>query len=294
MENNTEAGSNPSRARGTAVINESYFISNTGDRFRFRENIPDNPRGAVIAVHGLAEHIGRYAHVEQFLVDNRYSFHMMENRGHGKSVGKRGHIDRFDQFTEDLHFFRGMVQKKIGSLPLFMLGHSNGSLISARYALTYGSGIRGFVLSGLPIRFAAEVSPLKKKIGLFLSRFIPKLTIKSELNPWDICHDVKVVEDYIADPLVFKIMSIGFANQIFWAMDDLSARAGEFNSPVLFQHGGDDRICCPTAAREFYEKAASTDKEFILYEGLYHEIYNEPEKDAILETALRWIEKRSD
>jgi acylglycerol lipase len=275
------------------MIREDYFENPAGERFRYRENIPDKPKAAIIGVHGLAEHLGRYTEIEEFFANRGFSFHMMENRGHGLSVGKRGHIDAYDQFLDDLHIFRGMVEANLNGRPLFGLSHSNGSLILARYALAHGDGLRGVVLSGIPIRFASKINPVKFKTGMFLAKFFPKLTLpNTDLDPQYICHDKKVVEDYIADPLVFKIISLGFAKQMFWAMQDLLDRSPQFDTPVLFQHGGDDRACDPAAAREFYEKSSSSDKQFVLYDGLFHEIYNEPPKAEILDTAASWMEKR--
>jgi acylglycerol lipase len=274
------------------MIREDYFTNEAGEKFRFRENVPDGARAAVLGVHGFAEHVGRYAYVEQFLAARGFSFHMMDNRGHGKSVGARGHVDRFDRYADDLHVFRNMVESRAAGRPLFILAHSNGSLISARYALRYGAGVRGLVLSGIPIRPGFKVNPVKLKVGMMLARFVPGLTLPGELSPDDICRDKKVVEDYVNDPLVFDVQSIGFARQFFWAMDDLLARAAEFKHPALFQHGGDDRLCSPPAAREFYQKISSADKQFVMYDGLYHEIYNEFEKDSILATAAEWLEKR--
>lgn len=274
------------------MIKEDFLANSAGEQFRYRENIPDGAKAAIIGVHGFAEHIGRYFHIEEFFTGRGFSFHIMENRGHGKSVGKRGHIARYDQYVDDLHVFRKMADADSGGKPLFMLAHSNGSLISARYVLKYGDGVRGLVLSGIPIRPGFKVNPVKLKVGLLLARIAPGLTLPGELNPDDICRDRKVVEDYVNDPLVFKVNSVGFAREFFGAMRDLLNRAPEFNLPVLFQHGGDDRLCAPDAAREFYEKISSQDKQFIMYEGLYHEIYNEFEKQQILETAAGWIEKR--
>jgi acylglycerol lipase len=275
------------------MTREDYFQNPAGERFRFRENIPENPKASIIAVHGLAEHFGRYLHIEDFFARRGFSFHIMENRGHGKSVGKHIHIDRYDQFIEDLNVFREKVAAENSGRPLFGLAHSNGSLILARYALKYGAGLKGVVLSGLPIRFGSKVNPIKFKAGMFLAGIVPKLTLpNTDLDPHTICHDKKVVADYIADPLVYKVISVGFAKQFFWAMGDLLERAPEFKVPVLMQHGGDDHACSPAAAREFYENISSADKEFILYDGLYHEIYNEPPKLEILGTAAEWLEKR--
>lgn len=275
------------------AITEDYFSNSKGERFRFRENIPDNFIASILCVHGYAEHIGRYLEIERFFVERGFSFHIMENRGHGKSVGQRGHIDKFDIFIEDLHVFRQMIDAKIGNKILFGLGHSNGSLILARYAIKYGDGIKGVVLSGLPIRSSAKINPIKFNTGIFLASFMPKLTLPStELDPQTLCHDKKIVEDYIADPLVHKVMSLGFVKEFFGSMRNLLDRAPEFKIPVLFQHGGDDRACDPTAAREFYEKISSTDKQIIVYDGLYHEIFNEPQKADILTTSAKWMESR--
>lgn len=274
------------------MINEGYLENASGEKFRIRENIPDGAVAAVICVHGYAEHIGRYLHVEDFLVSNGISFHMMENRGHGMSVGRKGHIDRYDQFIDDLHLFRKKVQENICGLPLFIVAHSNGSLISARYVLTHADGIKGMVLSGIPIRTSVKVNPLKLKTGIFLSNYFPTLSLPTELDPHTLCHDKDVVAEYIKDPLVHKIMSIGFAREFFNAMDNTLKRASAFKTPVLFLHGGDDRACSPEAAREFYEKIISSDKKLLMYENAWHELFNEPDKDSTLETTTRWILER--
>jgi len=275
------------------MINESYFQNSAGEKFRYMEKAAAAPKAVILGVHGYAEHIGRYAgHISEFFVQRGFSFFMMENRGHGKSVGRKGHIDRFDQFIDDLHVFRKMVDKRAGGLPVFMLAHSNGSLISARYVLAHGDGIRGLVLSGIPIRTAAKVNPVKLKVGMLLAGVVPKFSMPTELDPYTLCHDKEIVDDYVADPLVHKIMSVGFAKGFLDAMADLLARAGEFRSPVLFQHGGDDRACDPPSAREFYSKIASTDKQFVMYDTLWHEIYNEPGNEGILKTGAEWMEKR--
>ena len=249
-------------------MEEGYFTNSAGERFYYVQGGPEKPKAVILAVHGYAEHTGRYRHVMDFMNSRGFSFYMMENRGHGRSPGKRGHIDRYDQFTDDLHEFRIMPEKaaREHGVPLFLLGHSNGSLISARYALAHGDGIRGLVLSGIPIRAAVKVNPVKLKLGFFLAGIAPKLTLPSEIDPYTLCHDEKVT--------------------------DLLSRAGEFSHPVLFQHGGDDRACDPPSAVEFYEKIASGDKRMQMYEGLWHEIFNEPEKEKILDTAASWIEER--
>ncbi len=270
----------------------AFFENPAGEKFRYSEVVPDDAKAAIIGVHGYAEHLGRYDYIAEHFTGRGFSFHIMENRGHGESIGKRGHIDSFDLFIEDLHIFRKAVESRIAGKPLFMLGHSNGSLIAARYVLKFGEGIQGLVLSGIPIRAAVKVNPIKLKLGFFLAGFIPRLTLPSELDPHVICRDKKVVEDYINDPLVFRVMSVGFAKEFFVAMADLLERAPEFKHPVLFLHGSMDMACAPDAAREFYEKISSSDKKFIMYDGLYHEVFNEEGKDDILATASGWIEKR--
>lgn len=275
-------------------IEEGYYENEAGEKFRYRENEVENPKAAVICVHGYAEHIGRYRHVEERLVARGMSFYMIENRGHGLSVGRKGHIDRYDQFIDDLYFYRNRIMPKVGDTPLFLLGHSNGSLISARYALAHGDGVRGMVLSGIPIRTAMKVNPIKLKAGMILAGIAPTISLPTEIDPKTLCHDKQIVDAYIKDPLVHKIMSVGFAKEFLGAMANLLERAGEFRTPALFMHGGDDRACDPPSAREFYQKAGVADKKFIMYDNLWHEIFNEPQKEEILRTAIDWIEERAD
>jgi len=273
---------------------EGFFSNDAGEKFFFVENVPEDRKAAVLAVHGYAEHTGRYGHVSDYLASRGFSFHMMENRGHGRSAGRKGHIERYDDFLDDLDVFRKMVERSAdeAGVPLFMLGHSNGSLISARYVLSRGRGVRGLVLSGIPIRTAVKVNPLKLKVGFFLAGIAPRLTLPTELDPYTLCHDAEVTREYVEDPLVHKVMSVGFAKEFFGAMEDLLGRAADFTHPVLFLHGSDDRACDAAAAVEFHDRISSQDREIIVYEDLWHEVFNEPEKEKILDTAVRWMEDR--
>ncbi len=272
-------------------ITDDFYTNDRGERFRYRQAVPDGYRASVLCVHGLAEHLERYSHVESLFAANGYSFHMIDNRAHGKSVGKRGHVERYDDFVEDVDWFRrNIVEKVSAGKPLFLMGHSNGSLISARYVLKYSEGLKGVVLSGIPIK--AAVSPMKKKLGMMMAGVIPNMSIPAGLDAKLVCRDPKVVEAYVNDPMVYTTVTVRFGREFFVAMDDLSARAADFRLPALFLHGGADGICDPVAAKDFYERVSSKDKQFVMFDGMYHEIFNDQEKELPLGAALKWIGER--
>lgn len=270
-------------------MHEEKMISASGGMELFHmKDIPDSPKVTLVLVHGLAEHCGRYDHVVQKLNEFGYGVYRFDNRGHGRSGGKRGYLDDFHRFIDDTDLFVDRAKKENAGLPLFMLGHSMGGFITAGYGAKYPGKLKGQIFSGPVIIELPIFEPLK---AMNVDE-APETPIPNDLSQL-ICRDKQVVTDYENDPLVLKettlkLLSTVFMDGVAWLMDNLT----HYQYPCLILHGGDDRIVDKASAEYLFEHIAVQDKTLKIYEDFYHEILNEAERDRVLSDIRAWIDER--
>jgi acylglycerol lipase len=253
----------------------------------------DRPKAAVLLVHGISEHSGRYAHVAARLLLHDYAVFAYDHRGHGRSEGTpRAYIDRFETLVEDLRRVVQWVEAEAPGLPLFLLGHSMGGAIVARYVAEFGSeGLAGVILSSPALRIP-ENYPLRRFAGI-ASRLLPRVAFPSPNRGW-LSRDPAVARAWDDDPLTFKGGTrprTGFL--LLHACADLLDHAEAFNAPLLLFHGTADRITDPEGTRALYEAAPAEDKTLTLYEGGYHETMNDLEKERVLDDLTAWLDARA-
>ena len=251
-------------------------------------NLVKSPKTAVIIVHGLCEHAGRYDYVVSRFNDFGYSVYRFDNRGHGRSGGERGYIADYQIFIDDAHRIVEIAKRENPGLPLFMLGHSMGGFITAFYGVKYPGRLTGQMLSGA----AVTVQPIFKDMGSFDYNATPLAPVPNTLADV-ICRDPQVVKLYKEDPLVIKEFTTKLMGEfLIRGVKNLMDNTGNYKYPCLILHGGGDKIVTPDSSKYFYDHISSTDKQLKIYEDLYHEILNEPEKDTIIENIRLWIEDR--
>ena len=255
---------------------------------------PEGKTKAVVClVHGLGEHSGRYAHVGAALNEAGYALYGFDLRGHGQTGGPRGHIPSLEAVMQDIHQFVAFQRQNHPGSPVFLYGHSLGGLLTLAYAIQYGEGLNGVIVSGAGLR--SPVLEQKGKVALvnLLGSLLPGLTITTGLLPETISRDPAVVQKYIADPLVHDKSSLGLAKAGFSAIDLCFARAGEFKPPLLIMHGKADRNTYASGSVEFAKLAGETNKDVTLklWEGMYHELHNEPEQKEVFETMIEWLDR---
>jgi len=248
-------------------------------------------RGLVFISHGLGEHIGRYTHLAKFLEGKSFAVFGSDHRGHGKSDGKRGHIMSFDQYLDDYKIFRDSVVERFPGKKNFLLGHSLGGLIAVNYVLKYPSDFPALALSSAGLKIKTEASPIKLALGRFFSKVLPGITMGNELDPNQVSRDPEVVKKYIEDPLVHDRVSARFYTSTVAAVEQAHKRAGEIKIPILVMQSGADGMVDPEGAREFFEKVSSPDKTLKYWEGFYHEMFNEVEKEKPYQYLLAWLEQ---
>ena len=240
----------------------------------------------VLLVHGLAEHAGRYNHVATALVEAGWRVTLVELRGHGKSGGRRGHCGAWHRYVEDVQAAAGAIGR-----PFAILAHSMGGLVSLdalREPLT--PPCRALALSNPLLGLAFEAPAWKVKMSTGLSRLLPWLPVPSGLDTAFLSHDAEVVRAYEADPMVFSSVTPRWFTESQAAMARVNGDPGRTQLPLRLMVSTGDKICDHKVALRLYE-GWTADKTLAVYDDLYHEIFNEPQKDAILADLVAWLDK---
>lgn len=269
--------------------NTGTFIGSSNNELFFQKWETDSAKIKLVIVHGLGEHSGRYGNIIKKLDGRKVSIYAFDNRGHGKSAGKRGHIDSFADYINDLNIFIDHVRMQDDRLPLVLLGHSLGGVIAMKYALEHPEKFSALILSSAGLIPAFEIPAWQKKMAGVLNSILPSVLQPNGLNAKDLSHDQDVVKTYLNDPLVHDRVSVRFFNEFMNAEEECIRRASELSMPLLVFHGTDDKIVSCTGSQQVYEKASSKDKKIILFEGFFHETMNETNKDDVLIKVVHWI-----
>ena len=252
----------------------------------------DRPRAVLLIAHGLAEHSGRYQNFARFFVDRGYAVYALDHSGHGKSDGDRCHIGRFSQFTDGVGLLLEKVREEIPDTLVFLVGHSMGGLIATHFLIEHQSEFAGCILSGAAVQPAVEVPALQRLTIRLLSKVLPKLGLL-QLDASEVSRDPEVVDRYRKDPLVFTgKVSARLLEQLFSSMSGLEEKLAAIELPMLILHGSADGLALPQGSKMLHEKISSSDKKLIIYEGLYHEIYNEPEQEDVMTDVADWLAPR--
>lgn len=246
------------------------------------------PTGVVLICHGLGEHSSRYGNVVEALLPDGWAVYGLDHRGHGRSSGRRAHLDRYDDWLSDFDVFRRHVADRHPGLPLFLLGHSMGGQIALAYALDHQDDLQGLVLSA-PALASNAVPKAAVPVLRALARVAPRLR-PAGIDATRISKDPEVVAAYQADPLVHHgHPTLGLSSALFAAFDVLPERARSLRLPLLLQHGSLDELTDPAGTRLLESTSGSPDQTVHWYEGLWHEIYNEPERAGPLGDLRDWL-----
>lgn len=249
-------------------------------------------KAVLLLVHGLGEHSGRHMNLVNHFVPLGYAIYSFDHIGHGRSEGTREGVERFSDYTDTLEIYCDMVADWQPGRPLFLLGHSMGGLIAANYLLDHQDRFKGAVLSAPAVKPYGDVSPATIILGRLISSIAPGLGVV-ELDVNGISRDPQVVEAYINDPLVFHGRTPArLAAELLQAMQRVTTEADKIRLPLLILQGGEDRLVDPAGAQMLYDSTSSADKTIRVYAGLYHEVFNEPERGAVLKDVEMWLAGR--
>jgi len=251
----------------------------------------EQPKAMICHIHGQSDHSSRFVHVADFFTGKGFNFFTLDLIGHGKSEGPRGHVFKFAEYLELADLLYDETKKAFPDLPVFLYGHSMGGNICINHALNTTKQVRGYMITSPWIRLAFEPPAWKIALGKTVKSIYPGLLQPTGVNPEFISHDKTVVEKYVQDKLVHgKISASGFF-EILTNGKNILLNADKLKYPMLLMHGTGDKLTDHNASREFAALRPDliTYKEF---EGLYHEMHNEQEKQMIFDTMYNWITQK--
>jgi alpha-beta hydrolase superfamily lysophospholipase len=236
--------------------------------------LPEGSAKAVLLVaHGFAEHSGRYGNLVNYFVPTGYAVYALDHRGHGRSDGERVQVERFTDYLTDLKTFFNLVRKENPNKKIFLVGHSMGAMISTAYTVKYQKELAGLILSGGGI--ATSDAPALPRTG-------------RPLDASGLSRDKAVVDAYVNDPLVYRGP---IPDRL--AMDEtrkqLPEQVAGIKLPILIMAGTAAPMGDAARSRALYEAVGSKDKTLKLYEGLLHEIFNEPEHKQVMADMEAWL-----
>lgn len=248
------------------------------------------PRDHLVLAHGYGEHLGRYHAVAEYLTAAGYAIHALDHRGHGKSAGPRAVIDSFANADADLDKLVDKVRAESGLNRIKLVGHSMGGSLALNYALNHPEKLSGLVLSGPAI--GGGLPRLQAWLLALISRIAPALGM-IQLDADAVSRDTQVVAAYKADPLVFHgKVPARTAREMMHAVTTYPARVGAMELPCLLMHGSADTLVRAIDAQPVFDAIASPDKTVRIFDGLYHEIFNEPERLEVLALVRDWLDAR--
>lgn len=235
-----------------------------------------DPAGAVLIVHGLAEHKGRYTYVQQKLADAGYVSYAIDLRGHGEADGFPGKVSSPEEWLDDID--EGLTS--LDGDVRFLIAHSMGTLPALAYLGERGSGgIKAVVLSACPI------APGEVQLEALANPDGPGVP------PWAVSRDPAVVQAYVDDPLVFNgNVPPECTASVMLAAQRAYEAAASVTMPALFVHGGEDPIAMASGSQDMHDALGSGDKTLKVYDGLYHEVFNEPERDEVIGDVIAWLD----
>lgn len=276
------------------------FAARDGTPLFSRRWEPEGPiRGEIFGLHGLLEHCGRYADFAARLNAAGYALQMIDHRGHGRSGGPRLFIDRIETLVDDFDGVLRQWRERRGRDPDFLFGHSMGAGVLILHAAAGRPPVKGFVLSGPPIRIAARVLPPLRYVAVLLSFLWPRfrlarLRTAERLGAHAVSRNPEVIQALRDDPLVFRgRFPVRTAVEILGLPSKLRQAAEAFDLPYLFLQGGADKLSAASGARDFHETSPAFDKTLRIYPGLYHEVISEPERDFVLAEVIGWLDART-
>lgn len=264
----------------------NFIESFDGTNLFYKKEEAKNKKAAIVIVHGLAEHQGRYDYLADKLHESGISTYRFDHRGHGQSEGERGFYKDYNDMIDDVNVIVDIAIKENPDFPVFLLGHSMGGFAVSLYGAKYkNKNLKGIITSGALTHDNVGITKSLED-GLDV-----KIEIDNELGD-GVCSVKEVVEDYVNDPLNLKKYKMGLLYSLKNGLNWFNDNKKEFNYPILILHGRDDALVSYKDSLDLFEAISSKDCQMKIYKGLYHEILNEYAKDEVINDILSWIEYR--
>ncbi len=278
----------------TMKYKENKYVGYDGTQMFLSVYRPDNdnPRALLIVLHGLGSHAGDFREIGKYFAERGLAVYIPDLRGFGHYSGLKGHVMNFEEFVEDIQNLIMHAKDRYLNKITFVFGSSLGGLIAVQYVKKYPREIDGLILQCPAVSQTLEIGLGKKIAGNILSLLNVKRYVPSDINHEDASRNPKVVKQMETDPLRFELVTPRFGIEGLKASKDGFNSASSIKVPVLLQQAGADKLVNPEKSKEFFDALSSADKTWKLYDGLYHQLHDEPEKEQVLGDMTDWLEKR--
>ncbi|WP_179151866.1 alpha/beta hydrolase [Oceanobacillus senegalensis] len=273
-------------------LTEGTFTGKGGIKLFYRAGFPEtNPRAAVIMVHGLGDHSGGFQPIQEILLEQGYAVYGFDLRGHGRSSGKRGFIQSWEDYRKDLHAFRRLVVKDFPDLPHYILSHNLGGIIGLDYVIYHGKDIAGLIAISPAISY--KTSRTEKIIFAIMGRMKPDYKLNNRQRYDLLTQDPLMIEKLKTDELRHSFVTPGLGKYLLKTLKVLDQKAASIQIPVLFQFGLDDEITPQEKVHQYFETVSSKDKQLLDYENMRHRPFDDLEREVFLNDLVTWLNYRS-
>ncbi len=274
------------------TIHESTYQGFKGRELFYRHVMPVEAKGIVIILHGYGEHSGRYAHVLQAFADAGFAAYVPDHRGHGHSQKVFADIEGSDLIREDVHILTQLAKQNTPGVPAVLVGHSMGGMFALFQLLDHQDEYAAVILSGPMVKMPEGISPFIKALAGIVAAVLPNLPVQ-DVDLSEVTRNMEMRAEDDKDPLQYhgKVRA-RTGSQLLKAQTEVNRRMAEVTLPLLVMHGGDDKVISTSAAEYVYEHCGSSDKTMKHWPGLYHEIFNEPEREEVFEYMFSWLNER--
>ncbi len=269
---------------------EGKALSPEGLSYYYHMLVPDEPLALVVLVHGIGSHAGHLDALVERLTGVGFACALYDQRGHGQSDGTRGYIGHFSEYVYDLSCFVHFATTKFSQdLPVFLIGQSMGGLVALSYLLTHVTPITGLVTLSAALEPTLRISELKKRIGLFLARFFPKLSIKSGLPREWLSRDPNMQAASRNDPFCHSRLTLWGGKEMQAQVDYIKRLAGHLSIPALLLSGSDDKIINPNGTRKLAMRMRSSECTCKIYPGMLHDLVTDINHEQVFHDVIEWL-----
>lgn len=270
-----------------------HLLTHDGLKLHYEFWVPQVPRAGIVLVHGIGDHCGRYGPFVRHFTDLGFVLALFDMRGHGKSEGRRAHVEQIESFLEDLTEFSRFGKRSFPEIQSwFIVGHSFGGQLLLNFIASRPLFFQGAVVTSPNIRLALKISKQKRKVVEWLDRYWPTAKLKGEIHSEWLSRDPAVCTSYNRDPQVSRFVTARGAVELMANQSMIYSLCSLIQTPILMLHGTGDRVTEWEGTRFFFDEIPYAQKNLQLYEGWYHELFNEVGKEKVFADVASWIESR--
>jgi alpha-beta hydrolase superfamily lysophospholipase len=252
----------------------------------------DEAKGVACCLHGVGDHIGRYQPLAEALTAESYVLAGFDQRGFGKSEGRRGHVLSLDEYFDDIETFLAEIGQRFPDKPLFIIGLSMGAILALAYTPVRQPAVIGVVSFCPGLETALKEQPLKVMLSKLLGTILPTITLESGVDPDTLSRDPQVAVDFINDPLVHFKITTGWGKTMLDAIDVVYENAPRFPKPLLLLHGTNDELAYPRSSQKVAELAPRDKVTLKMCNGFMHDLITDPESAEVFSTVVNWLHEQ--